>query len=107
MMWFALVGAILSEVIATLSLRASDGLRKRIWLLPLIVCYPLAFALLTVSLNAGMAIGVAYGIWAASGVALTAIGARIFFKEPLTRRMILGIIAIAAGVMLIELGSVH
>ncbi|MGX9901342.1 DMT family transporter [Arthrobacter sp. SA17] len=79
------MGAIVCEVSATLSLRASDGLRKKGWLLPLLICYPLSFILLTVSLTAGMAIGVAYGIWAASGVALTAIGARIAFKEPFNR----------------------
>ena len=58
MMWLALVGAILSEVTATLSLRASEGLRKKPWVVPLAVFYPLAFVLLTVSLDAGMAIGV-------------------------------------------------
>ncbi|HWI31792.1 MAG TPA: SMR family transporter [Microbacterium sp.] len=107
MMWLALAGAIVAEVVATLSLRASDGLRKRIWILPLLICYPAAFILLTSSLHAGMPIGVAYGIWAASGVALTAVGARVVFKEPLTRRMIVGIIAIAVGVLFIELGTAH
>jgi small multidrug resistance pump len=107
MMWFALVGAILSEVAATMSLRASDGLRKKAWLIPLIICYPLALILLTVSLSAGMSIGVAYGIWAASGVALTAVGARLIFKETLTPRMIAGITAIGVGVILIELGATH
>ncbi|WP_174269731.1 DMT family transporter [Sanguibacter keddieii] len=107
MMWLALVGAILSEVTATLSLRASEGLRKKPWVVPLAVFYPLAFVLLTVSLDAGMAIGVAYGIWAASGVALTAVGARVAFGDPLTRRMMLGIACIGVGVILIELGATH
>jgi small multidrug resistance pump len=38
-------------------------------------------------------------------VALTAIGARVFFKERLTWRMGAGIVLIAIGVLLIELGS--
>lgn len=54
-----------------------------------------------------MALGVAYGIWAAAGVALTAILSRILFKEPLTWVMGLGIILIAGGVLLIELGAAH
>jgi small multidrug resistance pump len=107
MMWLALVAAILSEVTATLSLRASEGLRKKAWIAPLAIFYPLAFVLLTVSLDAGMAVGVAYGIWAASGVALTAVGARVAFGDALTRRMMLGITFIGLGVILIELGAAH
>lgn len=107
MMWLALVAAILSEVTATLSLRASEGLRKKAWIVPLVIFYPLAFVLLTVSLDAGMAVGVAYGIWAASGVALTAVGARVAFGDALTRRMMLGITFIGLGVILIELGAAH
>ncbi len=52
-----------------------------------------------------MALGVAYGIWAASGVALTAILARVIFHEPLTRTMALGILLIAVGVLTVELGA--
>ena len=35
-MWLALAGAILVEVFATLSLRASDGFRKKAWIVPVI-----------------------------------------------------------------------
>ena len=67
--------------------------------------YLSAFALLTIALAQGMPVGIAYGIWAASGVALTAVGARVFFKERLTWRMIAGIVLIAVGVLVIELGT--
>jgi small multidrug resistance pump len=52
-----------------------------------------------------MAVGVAYGVWAATGVALTAIAGRVLFRDPLTPMMLGGIGAIAAGVLLIELGA--
>ncbi|CAD6008155.1 multidrug efflux SMR transporter [Agreia sp. COWG] len=105
MTWLLLAGAILTEVAATLSLRASEGLRKKIWIAPVAVFYIAAFSLLTVALANGMPVGIAYGIWAACGVALTAVGARVFFKERLTARMIAGIGLIAVGVLVIELGS--
>lgn len=105
MTWILLAGAILTEVAATLSLRASEGLRKKIWIAPVAVFYIAAFSLLTVALANGMPVGIAYGIWAACGVALTAVGARVFFKERLTARMIAGIGLIAVGVLVIELGS--
>ncbi|WP_102193056.1 DMT family transporter [Microbacterium aurantiacum] len=105
MTWILLVGAILTEVAATMSLRASEGLRKKRWIVPVAVFYIAAFSLLTIALAHGMPVGIAYGIWAASGVALTAVGARVFFKERLTWRMIAGIVLIAVGVLVIELGA--
>lgn len=105
MTWLLLAGAILTEVAATMSLRASEGLRNKCWIAPVAIFYVTAFSLLTVTLAQGMPVGIAYGIWAASGVALTAVGARVFFKERLTWRMIAGIVLIAIGVLVIELGS--
>lgn len=107
MMWLILAGAVVAEVTATLFLRASEGFKKKAWVAPVLVAYGVAFALLTVALNLGMPIGIAYGVWAASGVALTAVFARVFFKENLTARMIIGIVLIAAGVFVIELSSSH
>jgi small multidrug resistance pump len=105
MTWLLLAGAIITEVAATMSLRASEGLRKKRWIAPVAVFYISAFSLLTIALAQGMPVGIAYGIWAASGVALTAVGARVFFKERLTWRMIAGIVLIAVGVFVIELGA--
>ena len=105
MTWVFLAGAILAEVGATMALRASDGLRKKVWLLPVVAGYLLAFVALSFALAEGLALGVAYGIWAASGVALTAVLARVIFAEPLTRTMGAGILLISAGVLLVELGA--
>lgn len=103
-----LAGAILSEVAATLSLRmAAQADDKRKWFIGLGAGYLAAFALLTLALHGGLALGVAYGIWAASGVALTALASRILFNEPLTKVMSLGIALIVAGVLTIELGAAH
>ena len=83
MTWLILTMAILTEVSATLCLRiASQG--KSIWYVAVGVGYLLAFTLLSLALDQGMNLGVAYGTWAAAGVALTAVASRIFFKEHLT-----------------------
>ncbi|WP_206535848.1 DMT family transporter [Microbacterium endophyticum] len=105
MIWVMLGGAIAFEVTGTMALRASEGLRKKIWIAPVLASYVLAFSLLFLCLEQGMPVGVAYGIWSACGVALTAVLARILFKEPFTWVMGLGVIAIAGGVLLIELGA--
>lgn len=104
-MWWALTGAILIEVIATLALRASDGFRKKAWLLPVIVGYVASFSLLWVSLKLGIPVGIAYGVWTACGVALVAVLARFLFAEPLTWMMGGGIALIVAGVLTIEMAG--
>jgi len=107
MIWIFLVAAILSEVTATLSLRmASHGAGSK-WLVVVVAGYLTAFACLALALDGGLALGVAYGIWAASGVALTALASRILFDEPLTKVMAAGICLIALGVLCIELGAAH
>ena len=107
-MWWALAGAILIEVVATLSLRASDGFRRKAWIAPVVAGYLASFYLLWLSLALGMPVGIAYGIWTACGVALVAVVARFLFQEPLTWVMALGIALIVAGVLTIETaGAVH
>ena len=103
MMWLALAGAILFEVMGTVALRASDGFRKRRWILPVTLGYLASFYLLWLTLSLGMAVGVAYGVWTACGVAIVAVAARFLFGEPLTWLMGLGIALIVAGVLTIEM----
>lgn len=108
MMWLVLAGAIAVEVFATLSLRASDGFRKKAWIAPVVAGYLVCFYLLWLSLSLGMPVGIAYGVWTACGVALVAVIARYLFAEPLTWVMVLGIVLIIAGVLTIEMtGAAH
>nr|WP_225668036.1 SMR family transporter [Arthrobacter sp. 147(2020)] len=100
-----LLGAILFEVGGTVSLRLAVDDKR--WYGAVVVGYLVAFTMLTLTLAAGVPLGVAYGIWAASGVALTAVIGRFLFKEPFTWLMGLGIILIVGGVLLIELGAAH
>ncbi|MBS1694129.1 MAG: QacE family quaternary ammonium compound efflux SMR transporter [Actinobacteria bacterium] len=107
-MWMTLAAAIVVEVFATLSLRASEGFRKKVWILPVVAGYTVAFTLLWATLALGMPVGIAYGIWTACGVALVAIVARFLFGEPLTWVMASGIALIVGGVLTIEtVGLAH
>ncbi|QWC83932.1 QacE family quaternary ammonium compound efflux SMR transporter [Nocardioidaceae bacterium] len=102
--WLLLGGAIFCEVAGTLSLRVAAMGRAR-WYAPVVLGYLAAFTLLALTLDAGMPLGVAYGIWAATGVALTATASRLLFDEPLTPLMVGGIGLIVTGVLLVELGA--
>jgi small multidrug resistance pump len=101
--YLTLACAILIEVGGTLCLRmASTG--SRAWWALVVAGYATAFVLLSVTLSLGVPLTVAYGVWTASGVALTAILSKILFKEKLTWLMALGIVFIAVGALFIELG---
>jgi small multidrug resistance pump len=102
-----LSSAILAEVIATLSLRAMEGWDRPYWLILVVAGYTVAFLLLSQLTKTHMAIGAIYAIWAASGIALTAIFGSILFSEHLTVPMVGGIAAIILGVVLVESGSKH
>jgi small multidrug resistance pump len=105
--WLLLALAIASEVTATLSLRASEGLRRRRWIPVIVVGYLAAFTLLGTILAMGMPVGVAYGVWAAAGVAITAVLGRVIFKDHFSVLMAIGVVLIGAGVAMIELGGTH
>lgn len=101
--WLVLAVAILVEVTATLALRAAVD--HPAWYVLVVAGYAGAFAALTVVLRLGMDVGVAYGVWAACGVALTAVLATLIFGDPLTGLMGAGIALVIAGVLCVELGS--
>ena len=101
--WLALGGAVVSEVSATLALR--QALEQPGFYAVVGIGYALAFILLSLTLKAGMPLGVAYGLWGALGVALTAVLSMLVFGEPITVLVALGIALIMAGVLLVEVGA--
>lgn len=97
--------AILLEVLGTLSLRAMDGLAQPWWLLGVVAGYAGAFVGVARVLQLGMPVGVAYGIWAACGVALASVGGALLFGDRLTLPVVAGIGLVVAGVLVVEFGA--
>jgi small multidrug resistance pump len=97
--------AIVLEVSATLAFRAAGGFARPGWLLVVVPGYVGSTVLLSVVLRRGMGVGVAYGIWSAVGVALTALAAAAVFAEALTPVSLAGIALVIVGVLLVELGE--
>ena len=100
--WIILAGAIVAEVIATLSLRAA--IDNPWWAVLTVGGYAAAFVTLSALLRMGASIGAVYGIWAAAGVALTAVFGAVIFDEAFTFVIALGIAVVIAGVVLVETG---
>lgn len=101
--WTLLAVAIAAEVTAALSLRAA--IDDPWWSALAVAGYLGAFVALSALLRAGAPIGVVYGIWAASGVALTAVFGTLLFDEPFTLLIGIGIAFVIAGVVLVETGG--
>ncbi|MFC9995437.1 DMT family transporter [Nocardia sp. NPDC127526] len=107
MQWLLLLGAILAEVVATVCLKLSDGFSKVVPTVLVAAGYITAFTLLTQVLKRGMPLGMVYGIWAASGVALVALVSAVIFHEPLSWVQIIGLVAVIIGVLALEMGGAH
>ncbi|NKR75495.1 QacE family quaternary ammonium compound efflux SMR transporter [Rhodococcus hoagii] len=102
MKWWLLVGAIVCEVVATLSLRAATD--HPAWYALVVTGYVASFGFLSAVLRR-MAVGVAYGIWGACGITITAVAAAVIFGDALTVLMGFGIVLVIAGVLVVELGA--
>jgi len=105
MVWVLLGGAIVSEVIATISLRLSEGMTKWPPGVVVVVGYGLSFVLLAQVLKLGLSVGVAYGIWSAVGVSLVALIGVTFLGESLSWVQIGGLVLVIAGVVALQSGA--
>jgi small multidrug resistance pump len=96
--------AVLSEVIATTSLKFSEGFTKLLPSLIVVVGYGLSFYLLSLSLKV-MPIGIAYALWSGIGIVLTVIAGKMLWNETLDWARITGIGLILLGILIINLFS--
>lgn len=102
--WIFLSIAIVSEVIATSALKASDGF-SRLWP-SLVVCagYGCAFYFLSLTMKT-IPVGVIYAIWSGAGIALIALIGWVLFKQSMDTPAIIGMLLIVAGVVVINVFS--
>lgn len=101
--WFYLTAAVIAEGPATASLRA--GLDNPWFYTVSVLGFILVFYNLAQAMKRGIWVGIAYGVWGACSVILTAVLSWILFSEPFTTQMILGIALIILGVMCVEFGK--
>jgi small multidrug resistance pump len=97
---------IVTEVIATLSLRATEGFTRLVPSIVVVVGYGLSFWLLALTLR-HLQLGVVYAIWSGAGTALVAMVGILFLDEPARWNILAGIVLVIAGVVLLNLGGAH
>ena len=102
--WIFLFVAIVSEVIATSALKASDSF-TRLWpSVAVVLGYGCAFYLLSLTLRT-IPVGIAYAIWSGLGVVLIALLGWLVFGQKLDLPAVLGMFLIVAGVVLMNVFS--
>lgn len=102
--WIYLSLAIFSEVLATASLKSTEGFTK-IWPSVLVlVGYSAAFYFLSMTLDS-IPIGVAYAIWSGVGVAAITLVSIFFLDQKIDTAGFIGIGLIVAGVIVLRLFS--
>ncbi|HEY7488124.1 MAG TPA: multidrug efflux SMR transporter [Streptosporangiaceae bacterium] len=105
MPWLLLAGAIATEVAATASLKASEGLTRLVPSIVVGVGYVASFVLLAWALKLQLQVSVAYAIWSGVGTAAIAMIGMIWLDEPLTAVKTLGIVLIIAGTVVLNLAG--
>jgi small multidrug resistance pump len=104
--WVFLMVAITSEVLGTLSLKASDGL-SRLWpTVVMVIAYAVSFAMLALALKT-LPVGTTYAVWAGIGTAGAVLGAWLFFGEQLSPLTLAGIGIVIGGVVVMNLSGAH
>ena len=99
--WSYLVMAIISEVIATSSLKSTEGFTNLIPSLIVMIGYCAAFYFLSLTLDE-IPVGVAYAIWSGVGIVGIAIIAVIFHDQRLDTASIIGMGLIIAGIVIMR-----
>lgn len=102
--WMFLGVAIVAEVLATSSLKASAGFTKFWPSLLVVLGYAIAFYFLSITLKA-IPIGIAYAIWAGLGILLIALLGWLVFDQTLDVASVIGMALIIAGVVVINVFS--
>lgn len=96
--------AILSEVVATSSLKSTEGFTKLVPSVIVIVGYCAAFYFLSMTLDT-IPIGVAYAVWSGVGVAGIALISVLFLDQRLDAAALIGMGLIVAGVVVLRVFS--
>ena len=102
--WLLLSIAILSEVVATSALNASDGFR-RLWPAVItVIGYGFSFYFLAQVLR-HIPVGITYAVWSGAGIVLISLIGWLVFKQKLDTPALIGIGLILAGVLVLNVFS--
>ena len=100
--WLMLAMAIIAELAATTALKLSLGFTRAVPSAIVIIGYLIAFYLLAQVLKT-QEVGIVYAIWSGAGLAIIALIGVVFLGESVSAMKIGGLVAILAGVLMLNL----
>ncbi len=100
--WLFLLIAILTEVVGTSLMKASQGLTRLLPTVFMFVLYAISFVFMALALKK-IEVGIAYAIWSGLGTAMIALIGIAWFRESFSLPKLIGIILIVGGVVLLNL----
>ncbi len=100
--WLFLLIAILTEVVGTSLMKASQGLTRLVPSILMFVLYAISFVFMALALKK-IEVSIAYAIWSGVGTALIAVIGVTWFREAFTLPKLIGTLLIIGGVVLLNL----
>ncbi|MEV8468763.1 multidrug efflux SMR transporter [Fluviibacterium sp. DFM31] len=101
---YYLLAAIVSEIIATTALAASDQFSRLVPSIIVVVGYAISFYMLSVTLKV-MPVGIVYAVWSGLGIIGVALIGLVLYGQKLDLAAVAGMILIVSGVLVINLFS--
>lgn len=102
--WFFLTLAIVGEVIATTTLKSTEGFTRLVPSVIVVAGYGFAFYCLALALKS-IPVGIAYAIWAGIGIVLVAAIGWLIHGQKLDAWAVVGMALIISGVAVMNLLS--
>jgi len=102
MHWLYLFGAIIFEVMGTLSIKQTTLTNSYYWGTAVAVFYIISFTLIGFAVKK-IDIGTAYAIWAGFGTASIVILGWLFFKECMTIQKVIAVVLIIIGSIMLKM----
>mgnify|MGYP000834455189 FL=1 len=95
--------SVVFEVFADTMMKVSDGFRRKLPIVGVVVGYAVSFWMMSHVLLK-LTLGPVYAAWTGLGIALTAVVGHILWNEGFNAKKIIGLVAIIVGVALLKLG---
>jgi small multidrug resistance pump len=100
--YWLLAVAIACEVVATISLKSTEGFSRLLPTVAVVVGYLISFGTLGMALQQGLNLNVGYAIWSGVGTSVIAVAGVVIYDEYLSLPAVLGLVLIVAGVLLLH-----
>ena len=104
MSFLYLIIAIVSEVIATSAMKASDGFSQLSASIITVIGYAIAIYFLSLTMKT-IPVGITYALWSGAGIILVSLVGFFYYKQHLDLAAIIGLVFMIIGILIIHLFS--